>query len=78
VIENRSVRIVGAIRQGRYLCEVRAGQYWRLENLKSFDVISLPLTKSSRAGIKIVERWSQLDYEFYINYTSISRNHGDY
>src|ERR1700760_2542770 len=22
---------------GRYLCEVRAGQNWRLENLKSFD-----------------------------------------
>jgi hypothetical protein len=22
---------------GRYLCEVRAGQYWRAENLKSFD-----------------------------------------
>jgi len=22
---------------GRYLCEVRAGQHWRLENLKSFD-----------------------------------------
>jgi hypothetical protein len=22
---------------GRYLCEVRAGQYWLLENLKSFD-----------------------------------------
>ena len=22
---------------GRYLCEVRAGQYWRLENLESFD-----------------------------------------
>jgi len=22
---------------GRYLCEVRMGQYWRLENLKSFD-----------------------------------------
>jgi hypothetical protein len=22
---------------GRYLCEVRAGQYWRLESLKSFD-----------------------------------------
>ena len=21
---------------GKYLCEVRAGQYWRLENLKSF------------------------------------------
>ena len=22
---------------GKYLCEVRAGQYWRLESLKSFD-----------------------------------------
>jgi len=22
---------------GRYLCEVRAGQYWRMENLASFD-----------------------------------------
>src|SRR5947209_19495116 len=22
---------------GRYLCEVRAGQYWRLDNLSSFD-----------------------------------------
>jgi hypothetical protein len=22
---------------GRYLCEVRAGQYWRLDNLRSFD-----------------------------------------
>ena len=22
---------------GRYLCEVRSGQYWRLENLNSFD-----------------------------------------
>jgi hypothetical protein len=22
---------------GEYLCEVRAGQYWRLENLRSFD-----------------------------------------
>ena len=22
---------------GQYLCEVRAGQYWRLDNMKSFD-----------------------------------------
>src|SRR5246127_3117993 len=22
---------------GKYLCEVRAGQYWRIENLRSFD-----------------------------------------
>ena len=26
-----------SVELGRYLCEVRAGQYWRLENLKSFD-----------------------------------------
>jgi hypothetical protein len=25
------------IELGRYLCEVRAGQYWRIDNLKSFD-----------------------------------------
>ena len=29
--------ILGLWSSGRYLCEVRAGQYWRLENLKSFD-----------------------------------------
>jgi hypothetical protein len=30
----RDVRFVDL---GRYLCEVRAGQYWRLDNLRSFD-----------------------------------------
>ncbi len=25
------------VERGRYLCEVRAGQYWRLDNVKSFD-----------------------------------------
>jgi len=32
--EERDVRFVDL---GRYLCEARAGQYWRLDNLKSFD-----------------------------------------
>ena len=32
--QERDVRFVEL---GRYLCEVRAGQYWRLDNLKSFD-----------------------------------------
>ncbi len=32
--EERDTRFVDL---GRYLCEVRAGQYWRVENLKSFD-----------------------------------------
>ena len=27
---------------GRYLCEVRAGQYWRLENLKSLSGQAVP------------------------------------
>jgi hypothetical protein len=30
-------RDTGFVDLGGYLCEVRAGQYWRLENLKSFD-----------------------------------------
>ena len=32
--QERDVRYVDL---GRYLCEVRIGQYWRLERLKSFD-----------------------------------------
>ena len=32
--QEREVRYVDL---GRYLCEVRIGQYWRLERLKSFD-----------------------------------------
>ena len=34
---NESERDTRFVDLGRYLCEVRAGQYWRLENLKSFD-----------------------------------------
>src|SRR5579863_9054682 len=30
-------RDVRFVELGQYLCEVRAGRYWRLENLKSFD-----------------------------------------
>jgi hypothetical protein len=32
--EERDLRFVDL---GRYLCEVRSGQYWRLEKMKSFD-----------------------------------------
>ena len=35
--EKERERDVRWVDLGRYLCEVRAGQYWRLENLKSFD-----------------------------------------
>jgi hypothetical protein len=34
---NETERDTRFVDLGRYLCEVRAGQYWRLENLKSFD-----------------------------------------
>jgi hypothetical protein len=34
---NETERDTKWVELGRYLCEVRAGQYWRLENLKSFD-----------------------------------------
>src|SRR5262249_13967666 len=36
---------------GRYLCEVRAGQYWHLENLKSFDdFLERRFSESRRKG----------------------------
>ena len=34
---NETERDTKFVELGRYLCEVRAGQYWRLETLKSFD-----------------------------------------
>ena len=34
---NETERDTRFVELGRYLCEVRAGQYWRLERLKSFD-----------------------------------------
>ncbi|MGB9472013.1 MAG: hypothetical protein WBQ59_21905, partial [Candidatus Acidiferrum sp.] len=33
-LHERDLRFVD---EGRYLCEIRAGQYWRLEKMKSFD-----------------------------------------
>src|SRR5450755_5155487 len=35
--KNEAERDTRFVELGRYLCEVRAGQYWRLETLKSFD-----------------------------------------
>jgi hypothetical protein len=35
--KNEAERDTRFVELGRYLCEVRAGQYWRLEKLKSFD-----------------------------------------
>jgi hypothetical protein len=35
--QNETKRDTRFVELGRYLCEVRAGQYWRVESLKSFD-----------------------------------------
>ena len=37
---------------GRYLCEVREGQYWRLEKLKSFDeFLAEKISRITKKGI---------------------------
>src|SRR5947209_16140723 len=35
--KSEAERDIRFVELGRYLCEVRAGQYWRLEKLKCFD-----------------------------------------
>ena len=51
--QNEAERDTRFVDLGRYLCEVRAGQYWRLERLASFDDFlsrpkTCPGTSSSR------------------------------
>ena len=36
-VRHENERDTRFVELGRYLCEARAGQYWRLENLTSFD-----------------------------------------
>jgi hypothetical protein len=49
---------------GRYLCEVRAGQYWRLENLKSFDeFLSRRFPESRRKAYYLMSIHEQLPPE---------------
>ena len=46
---------------GRYLCEVRAGQYWRVENLKSFDeYLSCHFPESRRKAYYLMSIHEQL------------------
>ena len=46
---------------GRYLCEVRAGQYWRLENLKCFDeFLERRLPESRRKAYYLMSIHEQL------------------
>ena len=43
---DRDIRFVDL---GQYLCEVRAGQYWRFERLKSFDEVGKPFVVEREA-----------------------------
>src|SRR3954447_3708169 len=46
---------------GRYLCEVRAAQYWRLENLTSFDeYLSRKFPESRRKAYYLMSIHEQL------------------
>ena len=46
---------------GRYLCEVRAGQYWRYQKLKSFDeYLSLRFPESRRKAYYLMSIHEQL------------------
>lgn len=46
---------------GRYLCEVRAGQYWRCHNLKSFDeYLSRKFPESRRKAYYLMSIHEQL------------------
>ena len=42
---------------GRYLCEVRAGQYWRLETLKSFNEFLASTDPRLRRRSLAAETW---------------------
>jgi len=49
---------------GRYLCEVRAGQYWRLQNLTSFnDYLATKFPESRRKAFYLMSIHEQLPKE---------------
>ncbi len=49
---------------GRYLCEVRAGQYWRMHNLKSFDeYLARKFPESRRKAYYLMSIHEQLPKE---------------
>lgn len=52
---NEAQRDTKFVELGRYLCEVRAGQYWQVENVKSFDAIA-EILRLPNAGITYARR----------------------
>ena len=59
--ESDNERDTRFVELGRYLCEVRAGQYWRLERLKSFDdFLELRFPQSRRKAYYLMSIHEQL------------------
>src|SRR5512146_2628071 len=57
---------------GRYLCEVRAGQYWRVEKLKSFDeFLERRFPESRRKAYYLMSIHEQLPREIRKNLKAI-------
>jgi len=53
---------------GRYLCEVRAGQYWRVDNLKSFDeFLEKKFPESRRKAYYLMAIHEQLPRQIHRN-----------
>jgi hypothetical protein len=76
---------------GRYLCEVRAGQYWRLENLKFFDeflerrfpesrseslLLDVHTRASATAGKKGAEELREVGWTKELDLAKLSRAQG--
>ena len=54
---------------GRYLCEVRAGQYWRVEKLKSFDeFLERRLPESRRKAYYLMSTTSICRHKLWSEY----------
>ena len=62
---------------GRYLCEVRAGQYWRLENLNSFDeFLARRFSESRRKAYYLMSIYEHLPPQVRKDLKEIGRTKG--
>jgi hypothetical protein len=73
------VRDTKFVELGRYLCEVRSGQYWRLDNLHSFDeFFEKRFSESRRKAYCLMGIHEQLPrIAFDTNFTFLSASRSD-
>ena len=66
--ESDNERDTRFVELGRYLCEVRAGQYWRLERLKSFDdFLELRFPQSRRKAYYLMSIHERLPRQIHVS-----------